>query len=466
MFYPAHLNLDQQPCLVIGSGLYAERRVISLYRCGAKVTWVGIESTSRLEILVQKGLINFQKWEDVFENLAGSYLLVFIDTGDRSLNSELFQQAHHIPLINTHDVVPESTFAATSLVNTTQLTISVSTGGYSPALSRYIRQYIERLVGLDAINHLEETNTIDSFPYHPLENSFPLYPVGLILEGRNCWINKQLEQNYNYQQRFDLLQKCGARLIDQPRRDTFLAVTNQKDLTHQKLIEVIGQTSRSRFVTPRLILDGDLIIGMSCREQSSKNVDYMEQIYDQLCEQFTDNSYDKLLELLGSLRPTVSKSFVLSEQRYNFYNDLILRSAWPRSEVEYQFEFRRKTSTLVQDCCLTFGKLNCQTNCLFNAVRYQSFTLSQLKTVISNQISASILDINHHMLIDTNLTHLDCQPDCSFGESICQTSTVSQLEDEINNQKNVSITNFDHHMLIDTNLTRLLYREEQFTIRS
>ena len=69
MFYPAHLNLDQQPCLVIGSGSYAERRVVALYRCGATVTWIGPESTPILDMLTQSNQIKSYNRKVVFEDL-------------------------------------------------------------------------------------------------------------------------------------------------------------------------------------------------------------------------------------------------------------------------------------------------------------------------------------------------------------------------------------------------------------
>ena len=462
MFYPAHLNLDQQPCLVIGSGSYAERRVVALYRCGATVTWIGPESTPLLDMLTQSNQIKSYNRKVVFEDLAESYLLVFIETGNKLMNSELFHRSSHIPLVNVHDVVHESTFASTSLVTTDELTVSVSTGGHSPALCRYIRQYIELIIGKDAINHPREADINSRLTRIQVTNGkFPLYPVGLMLEGRTCLISQKIDKKRDYQKRFDLLKKCGAIITNQPTKNTFLAFTHQSYTAYYKLSEVLDQSNSSRFVTPKLIMNGDLIIGISPSSHISEDSERIQQIYDHLREQFTKNSYGKLLGLLGSLRPTVSKNLPLAEQRQHFYSSLILRSSWGKNPTQDNLKLIRDQITLDQDCCLAFGNPDCQIDCLLNAIRLQHYDSAQLKTKISNQVSISnIKNLDHHMLINTNLTHLSCQPDCLTDDFALQESSLTEYQTNARAQQKYCTSDLDHHMLINSNSTRLLYDEE------
>ena len=396
MFYPAHLNLYKQSCLVIGSGAYAERRVISLYRCGANITLVGQVGTPLLTRLSQENGIRWQKRSFEAEDLNRcDLLLVFIETEDNDLNSHIFHQAHivhGISLVNVHDVISESTFTSTSLVNTELMTISISTGGQSPALSRRIRQYVEQLVGIDPVNHLPEQSVFASaseFAFTPSTQP-PYYPVGLIAAGqRYAAISQKPEkENNEMQQRLNLLERCGAELVSESSSstvidDVFLTLVEQSAIekmemlaTQPKLVEVINQPNRSRFMTPKLISDQDLMIGISARGEGTVE---MEKAHAQLTRQFVSNGYGRFLDLLGSLRPTVSNTVPLAGQRQQFYNNLISCAKQTGSE---QADSSAHSSAAEDVCCLGFDHLDCQRSCLFNSVRYQKSSLAHLKSEI------------------------------------------------------------------------------------
>ncbi|MDP6595017.1 MAG: bifunctional precorrin-2 dehydrogenase/sirohydrochlorin ferrochelatase [Candidatus Poribacteria bacterium] len=395
MFYPAHLNLYKKSCLVIGSGAYAERRVISLYRCGANITLVGQVGTPLLTRLSQENGIRWQKRSFEAEDLDRCYLLVFIETEDDDLNSHIFHQAHTIhgiSLVNVHDVISESTFAPTSLVNTEVMTISISTGGQSPALSRRIRQHVEQLVGIDPVNHLAEEEVLDNaseFTFAPSTQP-PYYPVGLIVEGQRCAVisQKPKKENDEMQQRLNLLERCGAQRVPESSSptaidDVFLTMVEQSAIekmerlaTQPELVEVINQPNRSRFITPKLISDQDLMIGISAR---GKGTVEMAQIHAQLTRQFVSNGYGRFLDLLGSLRPTVSNTVPLAEHRQKFYNNLISHS---RQTGSKQADSSAHSSAAEDVCCLGLGHLDCQRSCLFNAVRYQKSSLAHIKSEI------------------------------------------------------------------------------------
>jgi precorrin-2 dehydrogenase/sirohydrochlorin ferrochelatase len=64
-FYPIVLELEGRPCLVVGGGAVAERKVDSLLGAGARVTVVGPTATPRLEGLAREGRIRLvaRAWE-------------------------------------------------------------------------------------------------------------------------------------------------------------------------------------------------------------------------------------------------------------------------------------------------------------------------------------------------------------------------------------------------------------------
>jgi len=53
-FYPIFLNLEARPCLVVGGGKVAERKVLSLVSAGADVTVVSPRLTKALKELAEE----------------------------------------------------------------------------------------------------------------------------------------------------------------------------------------------------------------------------------------------------------------------------------------------------------------------------------------------------------------------------------------------------------------------------
>jgi precorrin-2 dehydrogenase/sirohydrochlorin ferrochelatase len=56
-FYPVSLDLTDRPCVVIGGGVIAERRVAALLEAGASVTLVSPSLTVALASLADAGRI-------------------------------------------------------------------------------------------------------------------------------------------------------------------------------------------------------------------------------------------------------------------------------------------------------------------------------------------------------------------------------------------------------------------------
>ncbi|MBP95284.1 hypothetical protein CMK18_04985 [Candidatus Poribacteria bacterium] len=69
-------------------------------------------------------------------------------------------------------------------------------------------------------------------------------------------------------------------------------------------------------------------------------------------------------------------------------------------------------------------------------------------------------NLDHHMLINTNLTHLSCQPDCLTDDFSLQESSLTESQTNAVAQQKYCASDLDHHMLINSNSTRLLYDEE------
>jgi len=148
MLYPIYLDLQNKKCVVVGGGEVAQRKVLSLLECSAKVVVVSPEVTVKLSELVKNSQITWYAREFEPNDLNNAFL-VYAATDKPSINSDVSTSAHDygISLVNVVDTPAECTFITPSIVARSDLIISISTNGKSPALAKKIRQQLEEQYG-------------------------------------------------------------------------------------------------------------------------------------------------------------------------------------------------------------------------------------------------------------------------------------------------------------------------------
>jgi precorrin-2 dehydrogenase/sirohydrochlorin ferrochelatase len=146
-YYPVNLDLRERRCVVVGGGQVAERKTLSLLEAGAEVTVVSPSLTPKLADLAASGKVLQVPAPFHEAHLAGAHLVIAA-TNDRSVNRAVAQLCRKKGiLVNVAAPPEESSFIVPSVVERGDLVISVSTSGASPALSRSIRQELEKQYG-------------------------------------------------------------------------------------------------------------------------------------------------------------------------------------------------------------------------------------------------------------------------------------------------------------------------------
>ncbi len=373
MFYPAYLNLQNRKCLVVGAGLVAERKVLSLLRSGGDVTLISPEATQANADLARSDQITWHKRQFRSGDTEGMFL-VCAATDLPEINTQVFKEAHEvygINLVNVVDVIPECTFAAASVITHEDLTISISTSGKSPGLSKRIREYLEaKFSAASLYDEPSEANFTAALKGHGLP-----YPVYFLLENRHCVVISDSEKMREpLAQRLDLLMRCGASVDRialnpdnlEPVSGTFLVLVDDFEsenfaftaLGQCQLIEFINAPEFGTFTTPLLVRDGDLIISISANhiQKTAKGVNEegnIRSVQTQLAHQFENNGYGEFISFLGSLRPTVMEAIPTQKGRQRYFDHLI---------DQVQGNEARK-------CCLGFEAPNCAVRCTFNMIR-------------------------------------------------------------------------------------------------
>ena len=144
--YPVTLDLAGRPCLVVGGGQVAERKVAGLVDAGARVTVVSPVLSRGLLALANDGRFGWWPREYAAGDAAG-FFLVMIATDDGAVNDAVAAEARaRGALVNCADDPARCDFILPAVVRRGPVTVAVSTGGASPFMARLVREEIEALL--------------------------------------------------------------------------------------------------------------------------------------------------------------------------------------------------------------------------------------------------------------------------------------------------------------------------------
>lgn len=144
---PVSLLLENRPCLVVGGGRVAGRKIAALLEAGARVTVVAPKLALPLLSLEQDKKIICWRREFVPADLNGVFLVIAA-TDDALTQQQVFQAAEEKNiLVNVADVPTRCSFFMPAVVRRGPVSVAVSTNGASPALAAHIRRKLEKTIG-------------------------------------------------------------------------------------------------------------------------------------------------------------------------------------------------------------------------------------------------------------------------------------------------------------------------------
>lgn len=141
------VELPKQLTIVIGGGSVAARKVEGLIAAGAQVKIISPALTPKLQRRVEAGEVTVLPRPYQDGDLEGAHLVIAA-TNDAIVNEAVWQEAQRRGcLVNVVDDPQHSNFILPAVVQRGEMSISISTGGNSPALARRMRERIEKLIG-------------------------------------------------------------------------------------------------------------------------------------------------------------------------------------------------------------------------------------------------------------------------------------------------------------------------------
>lgn len=134
------------PCVVVGAGEVATRKVALLREAGARVTVVAPALVEALAGLAREGLIVHVARPFRAEDVNAQHVVIAA-TDSEQVNRAVAEACHaqRIP-VNVVDTPELCSFVMPSIVDRSPLLVAVSTGGASPVLARLIRTKLETII--------------------------------------------------------------------------------------------------------------------------------------------------------------------------------------------------------------------------------------------------------------------------------------------------------------------------------
>jgi precorrin-2 dehydrogenase/sirohydrochlorin ferrochelatase len=180
--FPVSLLAEGRPCLVVGGGKVAARKVGLLLEAGAKVRVVSPEADAEILERVAQGAVALMARPFEPSDVEGAFL-VFAATSDKAVNRSVLEACAERGILacSVDGNWPAGAFVTPAVFRNDNLVVAVSTGGRSCRQSRLIKEDVARQADLLRDADLLVLGT--SHNYLGVEKREPYHLVGKRLES-------------------------------------------------------------------------------------------------------------------------------------------------------------------------------------------------------------------------------------------------------------------------------------------
>ena len=145
IFYPILINLQRFPCLVVGGGQVALRKVQSLLLYNAKITILSPKICTPLKEIIKSNKIKIIP-KSYSKEYIKTFKVIFCATDSQKISKQVFKDCkQENKLLNVADVPELCDFILPAVVKRGDLTISVSSQGRAPFFAKEIKNKIDHI---------------------------------------------------------------------------------------------------------------------------------------------------------------------------------------------------------------------------------------------------------------------------------------------------------------------------------
>lgn len=145
-YYPIGLNLKGKKVFIIGGGKIAERKISGLLNTGAEITVISPDITDALKKLMNMRKVTWLNKTFSPTDIVQAFLIIAA-TNIPEINEAVKKACSPQQLLLMVDNPEDSDFILPSVMNQGKLTITVSTSGASPILTKKIKRNLSDQYG-------------------------------------------------------------------------------------------------------------------------------------------------------------------------------------------------------------------------------------------------------------------------------------------------------------------------------
>jgi precorrin-2 dehydrogenase / sirohydrochlorin ferrochelatase len=154
-YLPLYIDLSCKRVVIFGGGAVGERK--AKYFAPAGVVVVSSRFTECLEAMGAEGILKLERRDvnaqDVPRLIEDAFLVVAA-TGDKKLNDKISSLAEARGIL-VNNATGETAVVIPSVIKKGDVTVAISTGGRSPAMSKFIRLKLEASISPDVEKMVE-----------------------------------------------------------------------------------------------------------------------------------------------------------------------------------------------------------------------------------------------------------------------------------------------------------------------
>ncbi len=154
-YFPLFVNLEEKPILVIGGGVIAERRIVSLLEFGCKIVLISPKVTDKLEQLAETGKIIWKNETyskeclNSFSGYEGNRWTFVLAAALEHVNGDVVCDCKALGIpVNNASKKEDCDFYFPGLIKEKEMVIGVTSGGsdhrFVAALSKKIRELVQK----------------------------------------------------------------------------------------------------------------------------------------------------------------------------------------------------------------------------------------------------------------------------------------------------------------------------------
>jgi len=146
--FPVNLLVAGRHCVVVGAGRIAERKIANLLDAGADdVTVIAPWACDAVEELAATGRVVYERREFTPADLDDAWLAITA-TDVPEVNAAVFAAGQERRVwVNSADDPANCAYTLVSVVRRSDITVTIGTGGRSPALATWLRQHVQAEMG-------------------------------------------------------------------------------------------------------------------------------------------------------------------------------------------------------------------------------------------------------------------------------------------------------------------------------